>query len=71
MLMLMGNIMPKMQPNGLAGIRLPWLRDPMVWRKTQRLGGILLIVGGLVLLGARRRFSPSPSSCWRRSRSRS
>lgn len=50
MLILLGNIMPKMQPNGLAGIRLPWLGDPMVWQKTQRLGGLLFVAGGLVLL---------------------
>ncbi|HEV7274903.1 MAG TPA: SdpI family protein [Devosiaceae bacterium] len=50
MLVLFGNIMPKMQPNGLAGIRLPWLRDPVVWQKTQRLGGILFLIGGAVLI---------------------
>ncbi|MFD2648805.1 SdpI family protein [Devosia albogilva] len=50
MLVVLGNIMPKMQPNGLAGIRLPWLGDALVWQKTQRLGGLLFMVGGLVLL---------------------
>jgi len=50
MLVLLGNIMPKMQPNGLAGIRLPWLRDPAVWQETQRLGGLLFVAGGVVLL---------------------
>jgi uncharacterized membrane protein len=50
MLVLLGNIMPKMQPNGLAGIRLPWLGDAIVWQKTQRLGGLMFVIGGLVLL---------------------
>ncbi len=50
MLILFGNIMPKMQPNGLAGIRLPWLSEPHVWRATQRLGGMMFIIGGLILL---------------------
>ncbi len=50
MLILLGNIMPKMQPNGLAGIRLPWLADAAVWRSTQRLGGITFMAGGAVLL---------------------
>jgi uncharacterized membrane protein len=50
MLVLLGNIMPKTQPNGLAGIRLPWLGDAVVWQKTQRLGGLLLMAGGFVLL---------------------
>lgn len=51
MLVLLGNIMPKTQPNALVGIRFPWLGDTRVWQKTQRLGGILFIVGGLLLLG--------------------
>lgn len=50
MLVLLGNIMPKMQPNGLAGIRLPWLGSTVVWQKTQRLGGLLFVAGGLVLV---------------------
>ena len=52
MLVLLGNIMPKTQPNGLAGIRLPWLHDPAVWRKTQRVGGLLFVADGLILLVA-------------------
>ncbi len=50
MLVLLGNIMPKMQPNGLVGIRLPWLGDAVVWQKTQRLGGVLFLAGGLMLI---------------------
>jgi uncharacterized membrane protein len=50
MLVLLGNIMPKMQRNGLAGIRLPWLGDAVIWQKTQRLGGLLFMAGGCVLL---------------------
>ena len=50
MLILLGNIMPKTQPNGLAGIRLPWLADAAAWRSTQRLGGIMFMSGGAVLL---------------------
>lgn len=50
MLILFGNVMPKMQPNTLAGIRLPWLQDPAVWRATQRLGGVLFMAGGAALL---------------------
>lgn len=50
MLVLLGNVMPKVQPNGLAGIRLPWLGNTVVWQKTQRVGGLFLVAGGLVLV---------------------
>lgn len=52
MLVLMGNVLPKTQPNGLAGIRLPWLRDLTTWRKTHRLGGMLFVAGGVLLCSA-------------------
>lgn len=50
MLVVLGNVMPKTQRNGLAGIRLPWVADAVVWQKTQRLGGLLFMAGGFVLL---------------------
>ena len=53
LLMVLGNAMPKSQPNSFAGIRLPTtLRDPANWQATHRLGGVLSIAGGLVLLAA-------------------
>lgn len=53
LLLVMGNAMPKSQPNSFAGIRMPTtLRDPANWQATHRLGGILAIIGGLVLLVA-------------------
>lgn len=54
MLILLGNVLPKTQPNRLAGLRLPWMSaDPAHWRATQRLTGILMMLGGvgLVLCG--------------------
>lgn len=51
LLVVLGNVMPKTQPNGLAGIRYPWtLRDPVVWQATNRLGGLLMLLGGLVMI---------------------
>lgn len=50
LLVLLGNVMPKIRQNGLVGIRLPWLGDAAVWQKTLRLGGVLFVAGGLVLL---------------------
>lgn len=53
LLLVLGNAMPKSQPNSFAGIRMPTtLRDPANWQATHRLGGVLAIAGGLVLLVA-------------------
>jgi uncharacterized membrane protein len=51
MLILLGNVMPKTQPNAIAGVRLPWImNDPALWRATQRLTGVLFIAGGILLV---------------------
>ncbi|MBF0678929.1 MAG: SdpI family protein [Devosia sp.] len=43
----MGNILPKSQPNGFAGMRLPWtMKNPANWQATNRLSGMLMMVGG-------------------------
>ena len=53
LLLVLGNALPKSQPNSYAGIRIPTtLRDPANWQATHRLGGTLSILGGLVLLAA-------------------
>ncbi len=53
LLLVLGNAMPKSQPNSFAGIRMPTtLRDPANWQATHRLGGVLAIVGGLILITA-------------------
>lgn len=51
---LIGNAMPKFGSNFFVGVRTPWaLSSEKVWIKTQRLGGKLFMLGGLVacLLG--------------------
>jgi len=51
LLLVMGNALPKTQPNHYAGIRLPWtLADPMVWQKTHRSAGLASMLCGLALL---------------------
>lgn len=46
----LGNIMPKSQPNSVAGIRIPsTLNDAANWQATHRLTGLLLIAGGVAL----------------------
>ena len=45
-----GNIMPKTQPNWVAGIRLPsTLADAGNWQATHRLAGVLLMLGGAAI----------------------
>lgn len=46
----MGNILPKSQPNSFTGMRLPWtMNDPANWQATNRLSGMLMMIGGVVL----------------------
>ncbi|MFM9413445.1 SdpI family protein [Peptococcus simiae] len=46
-----GNYLPKTPPNDFYGYRFPWTgRSPVVWAKTQRLGGYLFIGAGFLAL---------------------
>lgn len=46
-----GNYMPAMKPNYFVGIRTPWTLDnENVWRKTHRVGAILFIISGVIIL---------------------
>jgi uncharacterized membrane protein len=48
---LIGNVLPRLRPNSAMGIRTPWaLRDEVVWTKTHRAGGYVLVVFGLTLI---------------------
>lgn len=47
---MLGNVLPKTQPNWAVGVRLPWLMsNPAAWQATHRVGGWLMLVGGLAL----------------------
>lgn len=47
---LLGNGMPSLKPNGLAGIRIPaTLNDQRIWEKTHRFGGWTMTVAGLLV----------------------
>lgn len=51
LLMIYGNLLSKLRPNWFFGIRTPWtLESRVVWVKTHRLGGRLMIVAGFCLL---------------------
>lgn len=46
-----GSVLSQVHSNHTFGIRLPWtLDDEVVWRKTHRLGGVLLVLVGLVFV---------------------
>ena len=50
MFAVMGNSMGKLRPNYFAGFRTPWTRQSLtVWMKTHRLGGRLMVGGGLCI----------------------
>lgn len=52
LLIVLGNILPKSQPNRYGGIRLPsTLADPANWAATHRLTGLaMMIAGGLLII---------------------
>lgn len=51
---LTGNSLTRVRPNYFVGIRTPWtLADPTVWQRTHRVGGRLMVAGGIAgLLGS-------------------
>ena len=49
LMLVIGNVMGKSRPNWFAGVRTPWtLSSDITWEKTNRLGGRLFVVVGLV-----------------------
>ena len=47
----LGNFMPKAKRNGLIGLRTKWsMANDRVWQKSQRFGGIVLMLTGLCML---------------------
>lgn len=48
---ILGNALPKSQPNGFAGFRLPWtLANAENWLATHRFAGMCFLVAGVCLL---------------------
>ena len=47
----MGNFMPQLRSNFFAGFRTPWALDSdLVWRKTQRAGGFIFVLFGVLFI---------------------
>ena len=53
LLVVLGNSLGKVRQNGVVGIRTPWtLADKEVWARTNRVGGWLIVLAGLVMAAA-------------------
>lgn len=47
-----GNIMPKLRMNSVIGLRTHWsMKNEVTWKKCQHIGGISFIVGGIMIIG--------------------
>jgi uncharacterized membrane protein len=63
LLLLLGNVMPRLRPNWFIGIRTPWtLSNDRAWEKTHRVGGYILSAAGLVVVVAA--MLPAPWKIW-------
>jgi len=48
---ILGNYLPRIQPNWFIGVRTPWtMSSDKVWRETHRTAGWVFVVAGLILL---------------------
>lgn len=51
LLVVLGNIMPKMRRNSLFGLRTKWsMANDSVWQKSQRFGGIASVICGIAMI---------------------
>jgi uncharacterized membrane protein len=51
LLIVIGNYLTRVEPNWFIGIRTPWtLSSERVWRRTHRVGGWILVAGGLLIV---------------------
>lgn len=52
LMIVVGNIMPKTKMNSIVGVRTYWSRkNEVTWKKSQRMGGITFIAGGVIVIG--------------------
>ena len=51
LLVVLGNIMPKMRRNAMFGLRTKWsMANDNVWQKSQRFGGIASVIAGFFMI---------------------
>lgn len=47
-----GNLMPKLRMNSMIGLRTHWsMKNEATWKKSQHIGGISFILGGIIIIG--------------------
>ena len=47
-----GNLMPKLRMNSMIGLRTYWsMKNEATWKKSQHIGGISFIIGGIIIIG--------------------
>ena len=47
-----GNLMPKLRMNSTIGLRTHWsMKNEATWKKSQHIGGISFIIGGIIIIG--------------------
>ena len=52
LMIVIGNIMPKLRMNSMIGLRTHWsMKDEITWKKSQHIGGISFIIGGIIIIG--------------------
>lgn len=50
---IIGNVMPRTRSNCSFGVRTPWtLSSDRVWERTHRIGGYLMVAGGVIVMAA-------------------
>jgi len=60
----LGNLLIRIRPNWFTGIKTPWtLADPVIWKKTHRLGGYLMFFSGILFILSAF-FLPDKSGFW-------
>ncbi|MGN0348505.1 MAG: SdpI family protein [Roseburia sp.] len=51
LLIIIGNMMPKLRMNSIIGLRTPCsLKNEFIWKKSQRFGGISFLLSGVLIL---------------------
>ncbi len=52
LMIVLGNVMPKLRMNSTIGLRTHWsMKNEVTWKKCQHIGGISFIIGGIIIIG--------------------
>ena len=52
LMIVIGNLMPKLRMNAMIGLRTHWsMKNEVTWKKSQHIGGISFIIGGIIIIG--------------------